>query len=45
MPWRQIRGMRNVVTHAYGSISIQTTWDTIKQDIPKLREFCEKCLQ
>lgn len=25
MPWNEIRGMRNVMAHAYGSISVQTT--------------------
>ena len=36
--------MRNVVAHAYGSISIQTTWETIEQDIPALRAFCRDAL-
>ena len=44
MPWDEIRGMRNVMAHAYGSISVQTTWETIKQDIPLLREFCDQVL-
>ena len=45
MPWSQIRGMRNVVAHAYGAISVQTTWDTIQQDIPALRDFCGEILK
>ena len=40
MPWKAIRGMRNVVAHAYADISFQTTWDTIKNDIPALKNFC-----
>ena len=44
MPWNEIRAMRNVVAHAYGSISIQTTWETIEQDIPALRAFCRDAL-
>ena len=40
MPWNEIRGMRNVMAHAYGSISIQTTWEAIEQDIPALKTFC-----
>ena len=35
VPWKNIRGMRNVVAHAYGSLSIQTTWETIIADIPE----------
>jgi uncharacterized protein with HEPN domain len=40
MPWKEIRGMRNVVAHAYADISFQTTWDTICADIPALKNFC-----
>ncbi len=45
MPWNEIKGMRNVVAHAYGSISVQTTWETIEQDIPALKQFCEEILE
>ena len=44
MPWKAIRGMRNVVAHAYADISFQTTWDTIKNDIPALKNFCTESL-
>lgn len=40
MNWSQIKGMRNVVAHHYGSISLDIVWNTIKNDIPKLRDFC-----
>ena len=39
-----IKAMRNVVVHAYGSISVQTTWETIEQDIPVLKAFCERVM-
>lgn len=45
MPWNEMRAMRNIVAHAYGSISVQTTWETIETDIPKLKIFCEKALK
>ena len=45
MPWNEIKAMRNVVAHAYGSISVQMTWETIEQDIPALREFCDRVLE
>ena len=44
MPWNEIRAMRNIVAHAYGSISIQMTWETVEQDIPALKAFCEQVL-
>lgn len=44
MPWNEIRGIRNVMAHAYGSISIQTTWEAIEQDMPALKAFCQAIL-
>lgn len=44
IPWRSIKAMRNVAAHSYGTISIPTVWDTIKCDIPELREDCEKLI-
>lgn len=34
IPWRSIKAMRNIVVHAYGSISIPDVWETIENDIP-----------
>lgn len=39
--WNAIRGLRNIVAHAYGSIKLDILWDTIATDIPVLKEFCE----
>ena len=36
VPWRQMIGMRNRITHAYEAIDVDIVWDTIKTDIPKL---------
>ena len=44
VPWRSIKGMRNVAAHAYGSISIPDVWDTITVDIPVLKDYCKKIL-
>ncbi len=44
MPWREIKAMRNVVAHAYGSISVSATWETICEDIPSIRAFCYQIL-
>ena len=38
--WYQIRGMRNVITHGYGTVDPDVTWETIQVDIPKLKDFC-----
>ena len=42
IPWKQIRGMRNVVVHKYGDIDLDTLWDVLMHDIPKLHDACKK---
>ena len=38
IPWNQLYGMRNRIVHGYSGINLNIVWDTISQDIPKLRE-------
>lgn len=40
MPWNQIKAMRNIVAHNYGSIDAEILWETIENDVPKLKEYC-----
>ena len=40
IPWRQIKAMRNIVAHSYGTIDPETTWEIICTDIPKLKKYC-----
>ena len=44
MEWGQMKGMRNIVAHHYGSINLTIVWNTVIQDIPKLKAFCEERL-
>lgn len=42
-----IRGavtMRNKLIHDYNLIDPQVVWDTLKGDIPELRDLCKKLL-
>jgi uncharacterized protein with HEPN domain len=36
VPWRSLRGMRNIIVHAYFAIDLEVVWDTARNDIPKL---------
>ena len=44
-PWRQIKGMRNVVAHSYGTVDPETTWEILIDDIPKLKAYCIKIIK
>jgi uncharacterized protein with HEPN domain len=38
VPWRAIRGMRNLVAHDYGRIDHRVVWNTLTTDFPALAE-------
>lgn len=40
IPWRQIKLMRNIVAHRYGTVDNTITWEVIEKDIPDLQSFC-----
>jgi len=42
IPWKQIRGMRNIIAHNYGAVTAKKIWDTICSDIPALKNFCDE---
>lgn len=44
MPWPQIKGLRNVIVHDYGSIDLEGIWRTITSSIPELHRFCREQL-
>lgn len=41
MPWKQIKGMRNIVAHEYGNIDLVELWYTAQEDIPALCDYCQ----
>ena len=45
VPWRAIRGFRNIAAHQYGKVDMADVWKTITEDIPILeRELMEHTL-
>ncbi|MBU1196675.1 MAG: DUF86 domain-containing protein [Proteobacteria bacterium] len=36
IPWKEIKGMRNIVVHDYFNIDAEEIFNTCKEDIPKL---------
>ena len=45
VPWRQIKAMRNIVAHSYGSVDPETTWEIITSDIPDSKRYCQVILE
>ena len=41
IPWHQLYGMRNRIVHGYSGINLRIVWDTVREDIPKLRDELE----
>ena len=37
IPWKAIRGFRNIAAHQYGSIDFEDVYKTITEDIPVLK--------
>ncbi|MFQ3674928.1 MAG: DUF86 domain-containing protein [Endomicrobiia bacterium] len=51
IPWKEINGLRNRITHEYFGLDYEIIWEIVKTDLPKLeksikeiinREFREK---
>ncbi len=44
VPWRTLRGMRNVVVHEYFGVDPGILWETVRGDLPPLEEKLEAVL-
>jgi uncharacterized protein with HEPN domain len=42
--WREIIGFRNVLVHGYGVLNMQTIWETVRDDLPRLIQQVESLL-
>ena len=45
VPWRQIKAMRNIVAHQYGTVDAEFTWEIITDDIPQLKRYCQAVIE
>jgi uncharacterized protein with HEPN domain len=43
-PWRNIRGMGNWLRHQYDKVDVEMVWNTVQNDLPRLRESVEQAL-
>ncbi len=37
IPWKQIAGLRDVLTHQYFAVNIDRVWNLVKNDLPVLK--------
>jgi uncharacterized protein with HEPN domain len=44
IPWHQIRGMRNRVIHEYFRVDVEMIWETVRSDLPGLKEALQRIL-
>lgn len=44
LPWRQLSGYRNILTHDYLELNMERIWETIEKDVPDLEKGLTKIL-
>ena len=45
VPWRTMRGIRNVVVHEYFGVDAEIVWETPRHDLPPLLPLLENVLR
>jgi uncharacterized protein with HEPN domain len=44
LPWVEMRGIRNKMIHNYFDVSLTIVWNTIKDDLPRLKHQIDRIL-
>ena len=42
IPWKDIAGFRDILSHAYFGVNIDRVWNIVERDLPKLKEEVNK---
>ena len=42
IPWKNIAGFRDILSHAYFGVNIDRVWNMIEKDLPSFKEEIEK---
>ncbi|MDJ1168189.1 MULTISPECIES: HepT-like ribonuclease domain-containing protein [Roseofilum] len=41
IPWKEIAGMRDVITHDYDEVDIDEVWKVVSENLPQLLSYIE----
>jgi uncharacterized protein with HEPN domain len=42
LPWKEMKGMRNLLIHEYDDINLNEVWNTVKNELPALIKQIEE---
>ena len=42
IPWRLMKGIRNILTHEYFGVDLEIIWKTVKEDLPTIKKLLVK---
>lgn len=45
VPWRNVRGIGNILRHDYDAIDVDVLWDTVESHLVRLRDACVSALE
>ena len=44
IPWQRIIGVRNVIVHEYAAVDLEIIWETVKNDLPILKNQIQQII-